>query len=183
MIFYYQNMKKIIIISIVIVVTLGLGIMLFLQDAKVNPLAVKEKVTNVPQQGKEVPISGREHLKDINAKVNYNSNPPTSGSHFEYAEKWGVFNQPQPDVKMVHNLEHGGIWISYKDIDDQTKAQLEAITKANPGSVIMTPRPENVSKIVLASWGRLSKLEVYKQAEILDFIKANKNKSPEPLAR
>ena len=177
--------KKIIIIILIVVGTLGLGVLLFLQDQKSSKLAVRDVSSSMPQAGEEVPILGSEHSKDINVKAEYNSNPPTSGTHFEYAEKWGVFDQPQPDVKMIHNLEHGGIWISYKDdgIDEQTKASLEAITKANSGSVIMTPRPQNDSKIALASWGRLEKLENYDEAKILEFIKANKNKSPETLAR
>ncbi|MEK7161866.1 MAG: DUF3105 domain-containing protein [Patescibacteria group bacterium] len=176
-------MKKIIIIVLTVVGVLGLALVLFLQDQKTSQFAVNGSNPNIPQVGQEITILGRDHLKDINAKVDYNSNPPTSGAHFEYAEKWGVFNQPQPDVKMVHNLEHGGIWISYKDIDEQTKAQLEAIAKANPGSVIMTPRSKNDSKIALASWGRLVKLDAYDETKILEFIKANKNKSPEALAR
>ncbi len=175
--------KKIIIIILIVVGTLGLGVLLFLQDQKASKLAVREASSNLPQVGEEIPILGRDHTKDINFKAEYNSNPPTSGPHFEYAEKWGVFDDVQPDVKMIHNLEHGGIWISYNDIDDQTKASLEAITKANSSSIIMTPRSANDSKIVLASWGRLQKMENYDEAKILEFIKANKNKSPETLAR
>lgn len=176
-------MKKIIIIILIVVATLGLGALLFMQDQKVSKLTVKDFTGSGPQVGEEIPILGRDHIKDINAKVDYNSNPPTSGTHFEYAEQWGAFDSPQPDTKMVHNLEHGGIWISYKNIDDQTKALLEAVTKANSGSVIMTPRPANDAPIVLASWGRLEKLQSNDEGKILEFIKANKNKSPEQMAR
>lgn len=176
-------MKKAIIIILITLGALGLGLVLFLQDQKASKFAVRDLSSNMPQVGQEIPVSGRDHIKDVNAKVEYNSNPPTSGTHFEYPEQWGVFDSPQPDVKMVHNLEHGGIWISYKDIDDQTRQQLETIAKANSGSVIMTPRSANDSKIALASWGRLEKLESYDEAKILEFIKANKNKSPERMAR
>ncbi len=34
-----------------------------------------------------------------------------------------------------------------------------------------------------ASWGRLEKLNSFDETKIVDFINANKNKSPEPLAR
>ncbi len=175
--------KKIIIIVCIVVATLGLGVILFLQDSTVSKLTIKDSSSGLPQVGQEIPVLGRDHIKDVNAKIQYDSNPPTSGTHFEYAERWGVFDSPQPDTKMVHNLEHGGIWISYKNIDDQTKANLEAITKANPGSVIMTPRPDNDAPIALASWGRLEKLQSYDESKILEFIKANKNKSPEQMAK
>jgi hypothetical protein len=151
--------------------------------AEASKYTVKGSNLDIAEVGEVIPVLGRDHIKDVNAKIQYNSNPPTSGTHYEYAEQWGVFDQAQPDTKMVHNLEHGGIWITYKDIDDQTKQQLETIAKANSGSVIMTPRPANDNKIALASWGRLEKLDGYDEAKILEFIKANKNKSPEPMAR
>lgn len=162
---------------------LGLGIFLFNLEPQNNPLAIKEFVTNQPPQGEEIPIQGRDHITLGQTHAPYNSNPPTSGPHSEYAEKWGIFSEPQPDEKMVHNLEHGGIWISYKDIDPETKTKLEAIAKANPGSVIMTPRSANESKIAVAAWGRLLKLEEYNESKIIEFIKANKNKAPEQLAK
>ena len=176
-------MKKAIIIILIVLGTLGLGVVLFLQDQTTSKYAVNGSNSDIAEVGEAIPVLGRDHIKDVSAKIQYNSNPPTSGTHYEYAEQWGVFDQPQPDTKMVHNLEHGGIWITYKDIDDQTKQQLETIAKANPGSVIMTPRSANDSKIALASWGRLEKLDSYDEAKILEFIKANKNKSPEPMAK
>src|SRR3989344_5078 len=43
----------------------------------------------------------------------YNSNPPTSGPHYEQPSRWGVSQAELPDEQLIHNLEHGGIWISY----------------------------------------------------------------------
>ncbi len=59
---------------------------------------------------------------------------------------------------------------------------LEKIAKINGGSVIMSPRDSNDSKIVLTSWTRLEKLDAYDETKILEFISSNKNKSPEPIA-
>lgn len=136
-----------------------------------------------PMLGETFPILGREHIVVGASHPPYNSNPPTSGPHYAQPAPWGVYEEELPDEQLIHNLEHGGIWISYKDIDQETKSNLETISKRYSGSVIITLRPANDSKIILASWGRLLKLEDFDEAGIIDFIKANKNKSPEKLAR
>ncbi len=176
-------MKQAVIIAGIVIVVLGLGVVLFIQDAKNSNLVVENGGESVAQVGQEIPNQGQEHIKDGEQHEPYNSNPPTSGPHYVQPAEWAVYSQPLIDEQAVHNLEHGGIWISYKDVDEATIGQLERISKANGGSVIMSPRATNDAKIVLASWTRLDKLEGYDEVKILEFIKANKNKSPEPLAR
>ncbi|MDP3729138.1 MAG: DUF3105 domain-containing protein [bacterium] len=136
-----------------------------------------------PKPGEAFPILGQEHIEVGATHPAYNSNPPTSGWHYAKPADWGVYQEELPDEQLIHNLEHGGIWIAYKDVDQKTKSDLEVIGKKYPGSVIVTPRSGNDAKIVLASWGRLETLESFNETRIVDFIKANRNKSPEPLAR
>ena len=87
------------------------------------------------------------------------------------------------DINAVHNLEHGFIWISYKNVDKQTLASLAKIGQQYPGSVFVSPREANDAPITLASWGRLEKMETFDEAAIIDFIWKNRNNSPEPLAK
>ena len=47
----------------------------------------------------------------------------------------------------------------------------------------MSPREANDAKIVLVSWTRLMKLDIYDEAKILDFIQRNKGKGPEKLVK
>lgn len=136
-----------------------------------------------PRPGEAFPILGQEHIQNGAEHPAYNSNPPTSGWHYAQPANWGVYQKELPDEQLIHNLEHGGIWISYKDVDEKTKSDLEAIGKKYSGSVVVTPRVANDANIVLASWGRLEKLEGFDETRVVNFIKANKNKSPEPLAR
>lgn len=124
---------------------------------------------------------GAEHVPE-GTDVTYNSDPPTSGPHWPEPAPWGFHTSPVPDEQVVHNLEHGGIWISYRDVDEDTLGKLEAMARRYPGAVIVTPRPESEAKIALASWGRLQALDSFKRGVILNFITSNANKSPEPLA-
>ncbi len=174
-------MKKSIIIGVITVAVIGVGIALSIPDQKLSELETKGD-SAAEQVGQSFESQGREHVPLEQASGPYNSNPPTSGDHLVNPAEWGVYQNELPDKQLIHNLEHGGIWISYKDIDPDTKLKLEAIGKANPGSVIVTPRAANDAPIAIAAWTRLEKLTSYDEAKILEFIRANKNKSPEPLA-
>src|SRR6185503_3015250 len=170
-------MKKVIIIVLIVIGVIAIGFFLFQQDAKVAHLAVDADPA-AAQIGEEFPEIGRNHIEPGTPHDPYNSNPPTSGPHYAQPADWGIYSTALADEVLIHNLEHGGIWISYKDVDADTLSKLEAVAKANPGSVILTPREANDSKIVLAAWIRLEKLDGYDEGKILEFIKANKNKSP-----
>lgn len=133
--------------------------------------------------GEAFPSLGAQHIPSGAERPAYNSNPPTSGGHYGQPAAWGVSYQELPDEQVIHNLEHGGIWIAYKDIDEETRKKLEIIGKNNPGSVVVSPRSANDAPIALVAWTRLEKMNAYDEEKIINFIKANKNKSPEPIAR
>ncbi|MGH9548434.1 MAG: DUF3105 domain-containing protein [Terriglobales bacterium] len=122
---------------------------------------------------------GREQIAIGASHPPYNSNPPTSGPHYVEPAPWGVYQRELPDETLVHNLEHGGIWISYSDIDRATKQEIETLAKQHADKMIVTSRARDDAKIVLASWRRLLKLDRFDEDTVLSFIKANKNRSPE----
>lgn len=71
---------------------------------------IKETVKPLP--GQAVADLGREHVSD-GTKVQYNSNPPTSGSHYADWTRAGVYEQPISDGHLIHALEHGYVIVSY----------------------------------------------------------------------
>jgi hypothetical protein len=87
---------------------------------------------------------GRSHIQPP-ATFNYNSNPPTSGSHYAIAGQapapTGVHLSPIPDEYQVHNLEHGHIGIQYNNLPDAVRSALEQFTTAHDTYVFMAPRP------------------------------------------
>jgi len=133
-------------------------------------------------QGDKIPVLGKDHVPEGTKISNYNSNPPTSGDHWPKAADWGIYLSPLPDEQLVHNLEHGGVWISYKDLDSDAITKLGTLAKKYPQAVIITPRAQNESKIAVTSWGRLDTFDVLDTERIEKFIKSNINNSPEPLA-
>ena len=45
--------------------------------------------------------------------VDYNTTPPTSGNHWDWWARCGFYEDGLPDERIVHNLEHGNIVVSY----------------------------------------------------------------------
>lgn len=65
-----------------------------------------------PLTGEVVADLGREHVPP-GTKVDYNSNPPTSGNHYADWTKKGIYSEVKEDGYLIHSLEHGYIIMSY----------------------------------------------------------------------
>ena len=141
-------------------------------------VASKSKVAALP--GKEYPIVGREHIPVNSAKPKYNSNPPSSGPHYADPANWGIYTQTLPDEQVVHNLEHGGVWISYKDPNDKDLAdKLTKLAQKLNTKIVLEPRPDDPAAISLVSWGWVENLDQFDENKITEFYNAHKNKGPE----
>lgn len=116
----------------------------------------------------------------------YNSNPPTSGWHVGSAiGPWGVTTQPIADEITVHNLEHGGVIIHYRqDLDQPTVDKLAALTRTLQGQspcVLLMPRPaDKLDKpIAVTAWNWLLKLDSIDENQITTFFRQRVNRGPE----
>jgi hypothetical protein len=135
-----------------------------------------------PLPGVQYPDQGSEHIPRGKPHPAYNSNPPTSGWHNPESGPPGAYREEIPDELLVHNLEHGCIWVSYKDSKDaDLVAKLEGLAAQYPTSIVLTVRSKNDSAIAVAAWRRLLKLEKYDEGQIVQFVKMFRNKGPEPL--
>lgn len=133
------------------------------------------------QPGVFYEAQGQDHV-EIGFPFQYNSNPPTSGPHYKDPADWGVYREEIPDQVLIHNLEHGGIWIAYTPgIDPAIISALEEIAKEYDRKVIMTPRAANDADIAVAAWSRLDKFPVaeFSQDRVHRFIRAYRNRGPE----
>lgn len=131
-----------------------------------------------------IPIQNRDHINQSETLQVYNSNPPTSGPHAG-AIKGGFYSEEILDINGVHNLEHGYIWITYRNISPDVIATLKKIAKRYSGRVLVSERMANDTQIAMASWGRLDKMteSTFDEDYALRFIKKYTNKSPEKFAK
>jgi len=125
-------------------------------------------------------LNASPHLEPSAPVPDYNSNPPTSGLHFDQTAPWGTSDETIEDRMLVHNLEHGGLAIHYKDLpDDDVDALVDFVEDTYEDGVIAHPNDQIKSTIAIAAWGHLRTCESYNQNAVRAFIKARCNKGPE----
>ncbi len=153
----------------------------FAVDTPGKPLPAQSPGVTLP--GKIIPDLGRKHVPETET-ITYNSTPPTSGSHYDTPAAWGIHLQPPKDEALVHNLEHGGIVISYnpnqvkgKDLKD-LRSQVRELSKTNP-RLVLTPRPGLDTPIALTAWTYLQTLDRYDPAAVQAFYEAHIARGPE----
>ena len=146
--------------------------------------AVVNKEPEKPRPGVAHSENGRKHVQ---AKEYGGDEPPTSGDHAEPLA-WQVYDQEIPDANVIHNMEHGGVYISYRP--DLPKDQIEKIKAlfskpySNPSfspiKAIVAPRAENKAPIVMSSWTRSETFNAFSEQAMIDYYLKNIGKSPEP---
>lgn len=83
----------------------------------------------------------------------WNTDPPTSGPHFDATSIWGSYAEPVNQAQLVHNLEHGGVPIQYgNEVPPSTVQQLERFVQENPRGTVLAPYPSLGSQIALGAW-------------------------------
>lgn len=83
----------------------------------------------------------------------WNTNPPTSGPHYEIPAVWGAYSEPVNMAQLVHNLEHGGIYILYGPrVPASTVAELKSFYDDHTRGTILAPLPSLGNKIALGAW-------------------------------
>jgi hypothetical protein len=147
----------------------------------------------IPRTGESIPIQGRSHI-DVGAPHDpYNSDPPTSGPHYEQWADGGFYEAAPADEQLVHNLEHGYVIIWYNcsplspddcsrlknDVRD-TMGQAGNSSQTGTPKLIAVPRPTMDSLLALTSWGRVDKFDAFDRQRILNFIRVFRGVAPEP---
>jgi len=128
-----------------------------------------------------VEIMTTTHIEVGSALPEYTSNPPSSGPHYGTTARSAFRDEEIPDQNIIHNLEHGDVWISYRP--GATQEILDILKDVAGGKVIVTPRLANDTDIAVVSWGRVDKFNIEEEENIekriKDFIARYTNKGPE----
>lgn len=136
-----------------------------------------------PDFSRPVPIMPSKAHVQIGTVVNYNSNPPTSGPHYDTPARPGFREEPIPDGYLVHSLEHGLVLVTYHPRIGKEAEKLREIT--GPFTVVV-PRETNETDIGLSAWGRIDTFNLNNGTitksdldRIRDFVKRYANRGPE----
>ena len=136
--------------------------------------------------GKKIGELPATHIPEGDAYTRYNSEPPSSGPHWE--TNWarcGIYDNEDevPDSRIVHNLEHGQIVISYNLTDEAEIDRLEQIARGLPSDrrwLIMRPYSQIAEgEVAITSWGWLDKFVGVDEERITAFYEAHFNQGRE----
>ncbi len=126
--------------------------------------------------GESYPSQGNRHVAMGRAeRFPYNTDPPTSGNHYDSLAPWGVRKKPILKGLQTHNLEDGGVIVSYRcrDCPDLIR-KIEELVDRYPTQVIAAPYPKMKPLIALTAWTRIDRLDKFDQKRIVRFIEAYK---------
>lgn len=115
--------------------------------------------------------------------IDYPQSPSVGGDHAPYWLECGVYDEPVPEVNVVHDLEHGTTWLTYRpDLVDADGVQ--RLGDELPDNGILSPYPDQEAPVVITVWGRQLELTGPEDPRIRLFVTkyAAGDTAPEPYA-
>jgi Protein of unknown function (DUF3105) len=118
----------------------------------------------------------------------WNTDPPTSGPHYGTAAIFGIYQDELEIARVVHNLEHGGIFILYgKDVPDSAVEQLRSFYDDHKTGTIMAPLDRLGDEFALGAWvvdgdthnGFLAKCTDFDEGAVSTFFRSLQFRGPE----
>ncbi len=111
---------------------------------------------------------GRDHSSEINYE--YDSLPPTGGTHNPTWQKCGIYADPIRAQYVLHSMEHGAVWITYQE--DLPAADVDKLERAanSVTSTILSPYPNLRSPVVLTAWAVQLEVDSADDPRIQEFI-------------
>jgi hypothetical protein len=99
------------------------------------------------------PAQSRDHVEELEEDFEYNSFPPTTGPHHPVAAPWGAYDDPVDQLRVLHNLEHGGVVVQYGE--NVPQSEVDAILdwwRQDPNGKVVAPLPDLDDEIALGAW-------------------------------
>ncbi|MCW2797783.1 DUF3105 domain-containing protein [Nocardioides sp.] len=114
--------------------------------------------------------------------VDYPQVPPVGGPHDPVWLDCGTYTEPVRDENAVHDLEHGGIWLTYGAAVDEDDVTAMA-AKLGHNSIV-SPYDGLPSPVVVTVWGRQLELDGADDPRLGLFLAAygDGHTAPEPFA-
>ena len=125
--------------------------------------------------GVQFPILSSAHIAEGSLAI-YNSSPPTSGEHWPTPARCGFYEEQLPDERVVHNMEHGNIVISYNlPLDSDIGALRRVLNDIGLNNVWGVARDYDqipTGQVGLSAWGVNDTFLGVDEARIIQFFEA-----------
>lgn len=99
--------------------------------------------------------TSREHTTSLDDRVKYNTNPPTTGKHYQIPAQDGIYGQAPQDEQLVHTMEHGRviIWVKPSLPEDQ-RADIRALVEDDPYQMVLVPQRSMPYAVAATAWNQ-----------------------------
>ena len=175
------NRRRAIIVGVVALVVMGLGVATWAivartsqpstvaAEASDQPSTVAAEASDEPSAGateaadapipgvKETPGLAQDHIEGLPepspAAPGGTVLPPSGGPHSEVWQSCGVYSSPVPTTQVVHSMEHGAVWITYRP--DLPQSQVDTLVSQVRGHDyrLLSPMNDLDAPVVLTAWG------------------------------
>jgi hypothetical protein len=96
---------------------------------------------------------GQQHVEKLPDGFKYNSFPPTSGPHNPVAAPYDFYDEPVEEIRLVHNLEHGGVIVQYgADVPEAQVEQMRDWWRGDPNGILVAPLPGLNDQVAMSAW-------------------------------
>ena len=183
---------------IALLAIVGVAVLLGVGSGDPSAAEVREKLVAAGCTLRGVDAQAGDHTLGPDDTSDWNTDPPTSGPHFGFDQNqnlgtviWGRYEEPVQLARLVHNLEHGGIFILYgDDVPDPVVAELAAFYEDHRNGTVMAPLPRLGEQVALGAWvaeegeegngrGYLAKCDAFDEDAFSAFFTAFQFKGPE----
>ena len=97
--------------------------------------------------------TARGHTTSLSDRVKYNTNPPTTGRHYEIPAQDGIYGEAPQDEQLVHNMEHGRVIIWVKpSLPSKQRADIRAMVEDDPYQMVLVPRRNMPYAVAATAW-------------------------------
>jgi hypothetical protein len=96
-----------------------------------------------------------DHTATLEEKVDYRSNPPTDGRHYQVAAEDGLYHEAPADEQLVHSMEHGRVIVWAKpSLPEEARQTLRALFDEDTYQMVLVPRRNMKPVVAATAWNR-----------------------------
>ena len=96
-----------------------------------------------------------DHTTTLDEKVDYDTNPPTNGRHYQVPAEDGLYHESPTDEQLVHTLEHGRVIVWVKpSLPEDTRQTIRALFDEDTYQMVVVPRSNMTPAVAATAWNR-----------------------------
>jgi len=106
----------------------------------------------------------------VEGKITYAQTPPAGGAHNPAWQNCGVYDRPLYNEYAVHSLEHGAVWVMYREGTPADLVQQLQQAVAGREYLLLSPYTDLKAPIVVSAWNAQLELNSPTDPRLLKFI-------------